>query len=119
MELQGIPPDSMIEKSRKKEHYFDFDFSPFLIEDNEKGILRIPSSREINFAIPSSDMLYLDFVQKCLEIDPENRFGATEALNHPWIKSYRSKRSGKRQSMQQHRVETKKEEDLSDDGRRS
>ena len=45
MEICGIPPKNMIEKSRKKDHYFDVDFSPFLIEDEELGILRIPNSR--------------------------------------------------------------------------
>ena len=45
MELCGMPPESMIDKSRKKEHYFDSDYSPFLIEDEDLGILRIPSTR--------------------------------------------------------------------------
>ena len=65
MELCGMPPESMIDKSRKKEYYFDSDYSPFLIEDE----------------------LFLDFVMKCLEIDPERRFSASEAMEHPWIKA--------------------------------
>lgn len=40
-------PETMIEKSRKKDHYFDTDYSPFLIEDPKYGILRIPESRQI------------------------------------------------------------------------
>jgi hypothetical protein len=28
-----MPPETMIDKSRKKEYYFDSDYSPFLIED--------------------------------------------------------------------------------------
>lgn len=55
MEICGIPPEKMIEKSRKKEHYFDFDFSPFLIEDEELGILRIPESRKLEDAVTCSD----------------------------------------------------------------
>jgi hypothetical protein len=35
MEICGIPSPSFIEKTRKKEHYFDTDYSPFLIEDEE------------------------------------------------------------------------------------
>lgn len=62
MELSGMPPESMIDKSRKKDHYFDIDYSPFLIEDEELGILRIPSSRSLNDAIPCEDNLFLDFV---------------------------------------------------------
>ena len=63
MELSGMPPESMIDKSRKKDHYFDTDYSPFLIEDEELGILRIPSSRNLTDAIPCEDNLFLDFVQ--------------------------------------------------------
>ena len=38
-------PESMIDKSRKKDYYFDTDYSPYLIEDPKFGILRIPESR--------------------------------------------------------------------------
>lgn len=87
MELCGMPPESMVDKSRKKEHYFDTDYSPFLIEDEELGILRIPSSRPLRDAVPCEDNEFLDFVKKCLEIDPETRFSASEAMEHPWIKA--------------------------------
>jgi hypothetical protein len=55
MELCGMPPESMIDKSRKKEYYFDSDYSPFLIEDEQLGILRIPNSRTLKDAVPSDD----------------------------------------------------------------
>jgi len=55
-------PETMIDESRKKEHYFDTDYSPFLIEDPKYGILRIPENRHIEEAIPSNDKLFLDFV---------------------------------------------------------
>jgi hypothetical protein len=47
MEICGIPPASLIDRTRKKEHYFDTDYSPFLIEDEEQGIMRIPDSKRI------------------------------------------------------------------------
>jgi dual specificity tyrosine-phosphorylation-regulated kinase 2/3/4 len=47
MEICGIPPEQMIDKSRKKDHYFDVDYSPFLIEEEELGILRIPESKRL------------------------------------------------------------------------
>mmetsp|Transcript_394 Transcript_394/g.356 ORF Transcript_394/g.356 Transcript_394/m.356 type:complete len:115 (-) Transcript_394:490-834(-) len=87
MELTGMPPETMIDKSRKKDYYFDTDYSPFLIEDEELGILRIPSTRTLKEAIPCEDSDFLDFLQKCLEIDPETRFSACAAMEHPWIKS--------------------------------
>ena len=76
----------MVDKSRKKEHYFDNDYSPFLIEDDELGILRIPNSRSLKDAVPCEDPEFLDFIKKCLEIDPEVRFSASEAIEHSWVK---------------------------------
>ena len=55
MELQGIFPETMIDKSRKKDYYFDTDYSPFLIEHPQHGILRIPESRTLQDAVPSKD----------------------------------------------------------------
>ena len=82
-----MPPDSMIDKSRKKDHYFDTDYSPFLIEDDDLGILRIPNTRTLKEAVPCEDHDFIDFCMKCLEIDPETRFSASEAMEHPWIRS--------------------------------
>jgi len=53
MELCGMFPESVIDKSRKKDHYFDTDYSPFLIEDPKHGIMRIPENRQMEEAIPS------------------------------------------------------------------
>lgn len=80
MEFGGIFPDSMIDASRKKDHYFAPDYSPYLIEDPVEGILRIPDSRPITAAVPSKDLIFLDFITRCLETDPEVRFSAKQAL---------------------------------------
>jgi hypothetical protein len=55
MEMLGIPSAGMIDKSRKKEHYFDVDYSPFLIEDDELGILRIPGNKKLEDAVSCED----------------------------------------------------------------
>ena len=55
MEICGIPTNSMIDRSRKKDHYFDVDYSPFLIEDEELGILRIPGSKTLEEVVPCED----------------------------------------------------------------
>lgn len=88
MELCGIFPHSMIDKSRKKSYYFDYDYSPFLIEDPREGILRIPENRTFEEAIPSQDRYFIDFVRNCLVLDPEARPGAKKMTQHPWIRSY-------------------------------
>ena len=80
MELKGIFPESMIDKSRKKDHYFDDDYSPFLIDHDKYGILRIPESRTLQDSVPSRDRLFLEFIDYCLELDPIKRPGAAQAF---------------------------------------
>lgn len=85
MEILGIPSDSMILQSRKKDHYFDTDLSPFLIEDPQLGIVRIPDGKPLAEAVPTTDLYLLDFMAKCLEMNPEQRMSAREGLQHPFI----------------------------------
>ena len=88
MELKGIPSENLIDVSRKKDHYFDTDYSPFLIEEPEFGILRIPESRLLQNAVPCEDEDFLNFIDGCLELDPRNRFSAKDALQHPFIRKF-------------------------------
>lgn len=88
MEICGIPPGEVIDKSRKKDHYFDVDYSPFLVEDEELGILRIPDSKKLEDIVPCQDQLFLEFIKACIELDPERRMSAKEALNHPWLRDF-------------------------------
>lgn len=63
MEVCGIPNAAFIDKCRKKDHYFDTDYSPFLIEDEEQGILRIPQSKKLENVILSDDLSFIDFLK--------------------------------------------------------
>ena len=78
----------MIDKSRKKDHYFDDDYSPFLIDHDKYGILRIPESRTLQDSVPSRDRLFLEFIDYCLELDPTKRPGAAQAFQHRWIQQF-------------------------------
>ena len=55
MELFGVPQKELINKSRKKKHYFDADGSPYLIEDPKFGILRVPGTKTLAKAVPCGD----------------------------------------------------------------
>jgi dual specificity tyrosine-phosphorylation-regulated kinase 2/3/4 len=76
MEVCGIPPVEVIDESRKKDHYFDVDYSPYLIEDDSEGILRLPSSKTLEDVIPCDDLMFVDFIKQCLELDPVKRISA-------------------------------------------
>ena len=88
MEVKGIPSSEFILQSRKKAHYFDEDFSPFLIEHPTKGILRIPDSRPLEDVVQTSCKDMIDFISKCLEVDPHYRLSASDALNHPFVADF-------------------------------
>ena len=62
LELLGLPPRHILDQSRKKDHYFDEDYSPFLIEDEELGILRIPEARTFEDALHCKDEQFVDFI---------------------------------------------------------
>ena len=85
MELCGILPHDMIDKSRKKDLYFAEDYSPYLIEDEDEGLLRIPESKTLEDTMKCRDNLFIDFIRECLVLDPEKRISATQAMKHPWI----------------------------------
>lgn len=51
MELSGFPPKDMVLKSRKRKDYFDDEFFPMLIEDENIGFMRIPGTRTIDMVI--------------------------------------------------------------------
>ncbi len=63
MEILGIPSHEMIDLSRKKEHYFDAEYSPFLIEDEDLGILRIPNEKTLEEVLKCRDKQFIDFIK--------------------------------------------------------
>ncbi len=52
---------------------------------NSKGRKRRPGGRELSSAVKTTDLLFLDFIQQCLQWDPERRITPEEALRHRWI----------------------------------
>ena len=77
MELSGFPSREMILKSRKRKDYFDDQFFPRLIEDENIGFLRIPGTRSIDMVLSCDDDEFKDFIMQCLQIDPEKRLSAS------------------------------------------
>ena len=41
---------------------------------------------------PKEDADFIDFLEKCLEIDPEKRLTPEQGLSHPWLKKVSSLR---------------------------
>ncbi|OMJ85501.1 hypothetical protein SteCoe_13190 [Stentor coeruleus] len=55
-------------------------------------------NKSLDFSIDHSDFnnktLLIDFLKHLIRINPEERFTAKDALNHPWIKKYAEKNMG-------------------------
>jgi dual specificity tyrosine-phosphorylation-regulated kinase 2/3/4 len=52
---------------------------------NSRGKLRKPGGKPLSLLLGDEDLDFLDFVQKCLEWDPDVRLTPDEALRHIWI----------------------------------
>lgn len=98
----GPFPDWMFEKGKLANDFFTKEKLLYM-EPNENNSslnqsihINTGKSKKIHILVPkrsslrkrlrTSDDNFYSFVKKCLEIDPNQRMSATEALNHPWIK---------------------------------
>lgn len=52
---------------------------------NSKGKRRKPASKELSSAIKTHDVLFLDFIRRCLIWNPKERMTPEEGLRHGWI----------------------------------
>jgi dual specificity tyrosine-phosphorylation-regulated kinase 2/3/4 len=84
MELKGVPPKYLIEKSPRYSLFFDDDLNPRIVT-NSRGKRRIPGTKLLKNVLKCDDPVFLDFIERCLEWDPEKRLTPDEALRHEWI----------------------------------
>ncbi|KAG0185343.1 hypothetical protein DFQ28_009499 [Apophysomyces sp. BC1034] len=84
MEIMGVPDHYLIERSSRKKLFFDSTDSPRIVM-NSRGKKRRPGSKTLAHALRCNDALFLDFLERCLEWDPERRITPAEALQHEWL----------------------------------
>ncbi|CAG9321914.1 unnamed protein product [Blepharisma stoltei] len=84
MEVKGIPPYSILQQSTRSKLFFDPSGYP-KITANSRGKKHYPSTKELKEILRDTDAPFQDFIEKCLEWDPERRIKAEEALKHMWI----------------------------------
>jgi dual specificity tyrosine-phosphorylation-regulated kinase 2/3/4 len=97
MSVIGLPPDSVLEKARRRSCFFYDDFKPKLVK-NKRGQILEPASKELFEGSEKDEILFKDFVMLCLQWDPVKRITAEEALKHPWIKGGGAARNLERES---------------------
>ncbi|CAG9321356.1 unnamed protein product [Blepharisma stoltei] len=79
---KGKPSESLLSKSRKRLSYFDNNDEPIYTEKR----FNFPSTKLLSEQLGGLDSKFVDFVQKCLEWDPDERITAELGLQHEWIK---------------------------------
>ena len=99
IEMFGIPPPSLREKSSKWSRFFSVSRVPHYLMTRVTSLeLRrgSPHSRPIAMVLgdlvrQEEDRFMLDFISKCLAWEPWSRLSPQTALSHPWLRSYRSR----------------------------
>ncbi|GES77434.1 kinase-like domain-containing protein [Rhizophagus clarus] len=84
MEVLGVPEKYLIEKSTRKKLFFDSNGNPRPVA-NSKGRRRRPNTKTLASALKCQDQVFLDFIARCLDWDPEKRMKPDEGLMHEWI----------------------------------
>lgn len=101
IELLGMPPHRLIELGKRSKNFISSKGFPryctaSTLADgttvlhggySRRGKLRgPPGSRDLKRALKCDDPLFLDFLRRCLEWDPELRISPGAALRHGWLR---------------------------------
>ncbi|RHY30897.1 hypothetical protein DYB32_003932, partial [Aphanomyces invadans] len=84
MEVFDVPPKHMIDKCKRRKHFFDDHGEPTTTV-NSRGRKRRPNSREFRALIKCHDAKLVDLLTKCFRWDPATRYTPMEALDHEWV----------------------------------
>ncbi|KAI8068690.1 kinase-like domain-containing protein [Gongronella butleri] len=84
MEVQGLPSRSFVEKSPRRKAFFDIYGNPRLMP-NSKGKKRKPGTRSLAHILSGADAKFIEFIDACLQWDPDARLKPDEAFKHGWI----------------------------------
>lgn len=83
MEVRGVPPDDVLERSTRKKLFFDGNIPK--IVPNSRGKKRYPGTRTLVEKVKTNEDNFLNFLDKCFEWDPEKRMTPEEAFSHEFI----------------------------------
>ncbi|KAI7892696.1 kinase-like domain-containing protein [Mucor mucedo] len=84
METMGLPDRHLVERCSRRKLFFDSGGYPRLVV-NSKGKKRLPSTRPLYQALKCHDIVFVDFIHRCLQWDPAKRLTPKEALHHEFI----------------------------------
>ena len=73
----------MQQNAKKRNKFFNGDGT---LINTKKSKSMIPGNKILYNILGDENKTFIDFIQKCLQWDPEKRLTPKEALEHPWIK---------------------------------
>ncbi|KAJ3007607.1 UNVERIFIED_CONTAM: Dual specificity tyrosine-phosphorylation-regulated kinase, partial [Siphonaria sp. JEL0065] len=86
MEIKGVPPEYIIERGSRRKLFFEHG-QPRSFTDS-KGRKRRPATKSLTQVLRTTDVMFLDFLERCLEWDPDRRMKPDEALRHEWLAGF-------------------------------
>lgn len=88
IEMVDVPQQAVYDVSQRRAKFFNEgpngEYDPIMMK-NSRGKLRKAGGKPLSLLLGDEDPDFLDFVQKCLEWDPETRMTPDMALRHIWI----------------------------------
>lgn len=84
MEVLGLPPAHLLERSTRKKLFFE-ENGEVKLPANSRGRVHKPGTKTLEQAVRCQDRLFLDFIGRCLDWDPATRLRPEEALQHAWV----------------------------------
>ncbi|KAI9272139.1 kinase-like domain-containing protein [Helicostylum pulchrum] len=84
MEVMGLPDRHLIERCSRKKLFFDSAGHPRIVA-NSKGKRRLPGTRSLFQALKCHDIVFIDFIERCLQWDPAKRLTPKEAIQHDFV----------------------------------
>merc|ERR1719219_2198616 len=85
IECLGMPPNSLTDRAQRKRIFFDSKNEPRQMT-NSRGRRRRVNGRSLDRAIGCQDTLFLDFIRRCFEWEPDMRLTPLQAIRHDWIR---------------------------------
>jgi len=88
--MVGVPSSDVLQISTRKDKFFKpmpgdgHTLEPVMCK-NSRGKYRKPLGKPIDLVIGDEDPDFTDFVQKCLEWNPQKRLTPDQALKHVWV----------------------------------
>lgn len=90
----GKIPKKFIEESRLVKEYFTKDFLLYQPDADDKEVksseltqLMIPKKSSLKARLKADDATFVSFVEHLLQIDPDERPTAREAMKHPFFQN--------------------------------